>query len=63
MRKQSIQTTGSVVPHSASQQLLILAGVCIAVLVLPLNFGGAAVSAPTIGTALGGAVQWQSTGS
>ena len=39
----------------------ILAGICIAVLVLPLNFGGAAVSAPTMGTALGGspvAVNW-----
>ena len=49
------------VPRSASQQMLILVGICIAVLVLPLNFGGAAVSAPAIGTALGGspvAVNW-----
>jgi OFA family oxalate/formate antiporter-like MFS transporter len=41
--------------------MLILVGICIAVLVLPLNFGGAAVSAPAIGTALGGspvAVNW-----
>jgi MFS family permease len=41
--------------------MLILVGICIAVLVLPLNFGGAAVSASTIGTALGGspvAVNW-----
>jgi MFS family permease len=48
-------------PRSTSQQMLILVGICIAVLVLPLNFGGAAVSAPTIGTALGGspvAVNW-----
>ena len=61
MKKHTLQTTDSVVPHSASQQMLILAGVCIAVLVLPLNFGGAAVSAPTIGMALGGspvAVNW-----
>ena len=61
MRTQSTQTTGSAVPHSTSQQLLILAGICIAVLVLPLNFGGAAVSAPTIGTVLRGspvAVNW-----
>ncbi|REG48864.1 MFS transporter [Paraburkholderia sp. BL6669N2] len=52
---------GSEDPRSASQQALILSGVCIAVLVLPLNFGGAAVSAPTIGTALGGspvAINW-----
>lgn len=49
------------VPRSASQQMLILVGICIAVLVLPLNFGGAAVSAPAIGTALGGspvAINW-----
>jgi MFS family permease len=40
---------------------MILAGVCIAVLVLPLNFGGAAVTAPAIGAALQGspvAVNW-----
>jgi MFS family permease len=58
---QAALTTNGAVPHSASQQLLILAGVCIAVLVLPLNFGGAAVSAPTIGIALRGspvAVNW-----
>lgn len=47
--------------RSASEKLLILAGVCIAVLVLPLNFGGAAVTAPAMGAALGGspvAVNW-----
>lgn len=48
-------------PRVTAQQILILAGICIAVLVLPLNFGGAAVSAPAIGAALGGspvAVNW-----
>ena len=47
--------------RSPSEKLLILAGICIAVLVLPLNFGGAAVTAPAIGTALKGspvAVNW-----
>lgn len=55
------QTAGDAAPRSAAQQVMVLAGFCIAVLVLPLNFGGAAVSAPTIGTALGGspvAVNW-----
>ncbi|MFL9984615.1 MFS transporter [Paraburkholderia sediminicola] len=54
-------TVDTAAPRSASQQMLILVGICIAVLVLPLNFGGAAVSAPAIGTALGGspvAVNW-----
>jgi MFS family permease len=47
--------------RSAAEKILILAGICIAVLVLPLNFGGAAISAPVIGHALGGspaAVNW-----
>src|SRR5258708_39491985 len=54
-------TVDTAAPRSASQQMLILVGICIAVLVLPLNFGGGAVSAPAIGTALGGspvAVNW-----
>lgn len=55
------QTANDTPPHSTSQQILVLLGICTAVLVLPLNFGGAAVSAPTIGAALGGtpvAVNW-----
>jgi MFS family permease len=47
--------------RSAAEKLLLLAGVCMAVLVLPLNFGGAAVTAPAMGAALGGspvAVNW-----
>jgi MFS family permease len=47
--------------RSTSEKLLILVGICIAVLVLPLNFGGAAVTAPAIGSALKGspvAVNW-----
>jgi MFS family permease len=57
----AVPTAGHAAAHGAAEKILILAGICIAVLVLPLNFGGAAVSAPVIGRALGGspaAVNW-----